>query len=532
MNDGRGTNPFSMMLGLCLALYAIFSITLTQGNSISELCLMLMLGGLLLSLTSPRLAFTLWIISSGYIDLIKRLMVLSGRVSQNDLYYVLGIHPLMLGGITISLVIGAMLGRQRLSAADFYRFVAALGFMALAAVMSWREKGFQLGSVLADVANSGLYAMLIFVVPLIIKSMEEALRVLRLVVIAYTPVAVYGIIQQMVGFQDFEIEYLLTGLSIEVKQLLSDEVRAFSTLNSPTALGFGSGACLIFCYAIGWHHDQQAARFRFPKLIAILMMLAYLGALVSATMRSAFVLIPVGLLGSWLFSSRHRTRVFYLVICSGFLLLVLSSTWLLQVLPKAMSAMADMAGNSTFMNQMLRVGTYYERLMGFSNCLANPAAYTLFGYGPDRGRDYADEFMNHDPLSTILIRYGAIALFLSIVFVWFSLRLAHRSVLKLPEGDSRRVGILLLCVPLGFMVASVLQGNVFGTFPLNLMTFLCLGLIQTLGRSMQEAGQRNPTRPAAAGFQPPHPATMDQRRRLRPTAPTSFAAGRRPFTPP
>ena len=114
MNDGRGSNPFSMMLGLCLALYAIVSITLTQGTSISELCLMLMLGGLLLSLTAPRLAFTLWIISSGYIDLVKRLMVLSGRVSQDDLYYVLGIHPLMLGGITLTLVVGAMLGSAML----------------------------------------------------------------------------------------------------------------------------------------------------------------------------------------------------------------------------------------------------------------------------------------------------------------------------------------------------------------------------------------------------------------------------------
>ncbi len=532
MNDGRGSNPFSMMLGLCLALYAIVSITLTQGNSISELCLMLMLGGLLLSLTAPRLAFTLWIISSGYIDLVKRLMVLSGRVSQDDLYYVLGIHPLMLGGITLTLVVGAMLGRHRLNSTDFYRFVAALGFMALAAVMSWREKGFQMGSVLADVANSGLYAMLIFVVPLLIKDMAEALRVLRLVVIAYTPVAVYGIIQQYVGFQDFEIDYLLTGLSIEVKQLLSDEVRAFSTLNSPTALGFGCGACMTFCYILGWHHDQQAARFRFPKLIATLMMLAYLGGLVCATMRSAFVLVPVGLLGSWLFSSKHRTRAFYLVTCVGFALLVLSSKWLLQVLPQAMAAMGDIAGNSSFMGQMLRVGTYYERLMGFSNCLANPAAYTLFGYGPDRGRDYADEFMNHDPLSTILIRYGAIALFMTILFVWFSLRLAHRSVLKLPEGGSRRVGTLLLSVPLGFIVASVLQGNVFGTFPLNLFAFLCLGLIQTLGRSAKAAEIQQPASPRPIDFQAPHPASMDRPRRLRPPAPASFATGRRPFTPP
>ncbi|MES2595847.1 MAG: hypothetical protein V4662_10950 [Verrucomicrobiota bacterium] len=532
MNDGRGANPFSMMLGLCLALYAIISITLTHGNSISELCFMLMLGGLLMSVAAPKPAFTLWIISSGYIDLVKRLMVLTGRVNQSDLYYVLGIHPLMLGGITLSLMVSGMMGRNRLGTADLQRFAAALGFMALAAVMSGREKGFHIGSMAADVANTGLYAMLLFVVPLLFKDMEHVLRLLRLVVITYTPVAIYGIIQQFVGFQDFEIEYLLTGLSIEVKQLMTNEVRAFSTLNSPTALGFGCGACIIFCYILGWHRDQKAARFQFPKLIILLMMAAFLGGLASATMRSAFVLLPVGLLGSWLFSARSRTRLFYGTISLGFVALVASSKWLLQVLPQAMATMYDLSGGSAFMSQMLRVGTYYERLMGFSNCLANPAAYTLFGYGPDRGRDYGDEFMNHDPLSTILIRYGAPALFITILALGLALRLAHRSVLRLPEGGSRRAGSLLLSVPLGFMVATVLQGNVFGTFPLNLMTYLCLGLIQTLGCCVQEAERRQAARPAPLDFQPPHPASMDRPRRLRPSAPTPFTAGRRPFTPP
>ncbi|GEP44584.1 hypothetical protein [Brevifollis gellanilyticus] len=531
MNDGRGTNPFSMMLGLGLALYAIISVTLTQGNSISELCLMLMLGGLLLSLTSPRLAFTAWIITSGYIDLVKRLMVLSGRVSQSDLYYVLGIHPLMLGGITISLIVGAMLGRHRLRQADLLRFIAALMFMGLAALVSWRENGLQMGTVMADVANSGFYAMLLFVVPLLIKDLDAVLRLLRLVVIAYTPVAVYGIIQQIVGFQDFEIEYLLTGLSIEIKQLLSNEVRAFSTLNSPTALGFGCGACLIFCYILGWHRDQKAAQFRFPKLLIILMMAAFLGGLASATMRSAFVLVPVGLLGSWLFSSRIRTRVFYMSMVIGFVALVISSKWMLQVLPQAMAAMGDVSGDSVFMSQMLRVGTYYERLMGFSNCLANPAAYTLTGFGAERGRDYGDEFMNHDPLSNILIRYGAPALFLTLFSIWMALRVMHRSVLSLPEGGSRRTAALLLSVPLGYMVASVLQGSVFGTFPLNLLAYLCLGLIQSLGRSMQPEASQVPAAPHM-DFRPPPRSMMTQPRMLPRPAPGSFAAGRRPFTPP
>lgn len=508
MNDNRLGNFIAVALGILAALYAIFSIILTQGNSISELCLMLMVLGLLLSLAAPRIAFTFWVISSGYIDLLKRLMVVSGRVTHNDLYNVLGIHPLMLGGLTISLLIGGLLGRQKLCKGDFWRFVTGILLITLSAGMSVREKGFSASGVAADVANTGLYAMMIFVIPLMVQNLEQALKVLRLVVLTFIPVAIYGVVQQSMGFQDFEIEYLLTGLSIEIKQLFTHEVRAFSTLNSPTALGFGCGACMIFCIIIGWHRDLSAARFRFPKALSFVMLILFLAGLVSATMRSAFVMVPVGIFGSRIFSRSSTTRVFYIVIVTGFLALVLGSKWILQVLPQAMTYMYELSGGSTFADQMLRVGTYYERLMGFSNCLANPAAYTLFGMGADRGRDYADEFMNHDPLSTILVRYGAPALIICLVLAGLALRRLHDSVLRLPEGALRRTSALLLCVPIGFMIATVLQGSVFSTFPLNLLAFLSLGLVEALGRSltMAETTQKEAVKStlSAGSFMPPH----------------------------
>ena len=85
MNNNRGTNALVMMLGICFGIYAIFSVMLTEGNSISELCRMLMVGGFLLSFLNPKLGLILFLASSGYIDLLKRLMVVSGRITQMDL---------------------------------------------------------------------------------------------------------------------------------------------------------------------------------------------------------------------------------------------------------------------------------------------------------------------------------------------------------------------------------------------------------------------------------------------------------------
>lgn len=498
MNDSRGGQIFALLIGMCIVLYGVFSVMLTQGNSISELCMLLMAGGFLLCLVSPRLGFLVWIISSGYMDLIKRLTVLSGNVTQMDLYYILGVHPLMLCGLCASILIGALLGKNPVTRGDLLRLLAAAAGMVLVALMAAREKGLRPSSVLAEVANSGLYSLLLFIVPFLLPDLASVLRTLRLLVIAYTPVAVYGIVQQAVGFQDFEVEYLLTGLSIEVKQIIANEVRAFSTLNSPTALGFASGACLIAMWTVAGHRDARAAGVRFSWIIALLLTPVFLGSLASSTVRSAFVIVPVGMMATWLFHHPGRLRLFYLAAGAAFVTLVLSSGWLLEKMPAAMNKMAEMAGGSQFAVQMLRVGTYTERLVGFSQVLANPRAYTLFGFGPDRGGQDDPEFYNHDPLSSLLVRYGVLALLLLLVGGGLVLRHFHACVWRLRDPATHRVAALLLAVPLGFIVASLMQGSVFGTFPLNLLAFLFLGMLESL--ALHEARLRVPGRPQAAAM--------------------------------
>ncbi|MEZ5384999.1 MAG: hypothetical protein R3F13_05740 [Prosthecobacter sp.] len=489
MSDQRGSNMLVQLLGMVLGLYAIFSVMLTDGNSISELCRILMAGGFLFCALRPRAGLFVWLISSGYMDLLKRLMVSTGRISQMDLYFVLGIHPMMMAGLCVGVVLGALTGRVTLGAWHFKRLLAAVAIMLLAGLAAAREKGMSLSSILPEIANNGFYAVLIFLVPVLLPSLQDVLRTLRMLVIAYIPVAIYGIYQQYAGFQDFEIEYLMTGLSIEIKQLLSDEVRAFSTLNSPTALGFASGACFTFALILGGHRDQSAARFHFPRAFAIALALLFVASWLSSTARSAVVVIPVALLSRYCFSDAKRTRAFYILAVSGFVLLVASSGWLLKVLPNAMDTMFELAGGQGFADQILRVGTYYERLMGFSNVLANPAAYTLRGMGADRGGDYNDEFMNHDPLSGTLVRYGVVVLVFMITVTFFLLRHVHSSVLKLPKGSLRNVGCLLLSVPLAYLVASVLQGTVFFTFPLNAFTWLCMGMVDALGQEKAQPVQ-------------------------------------------
>jgi hypothetical protein len=401
-------------------------------------------------------------------------------------------------------LIGALLGRHAVTKSDLLRLLAAGAGMVVVALMAAKEKGLRPSTILSEVANNGLYSLLLFLVPFLLPDLTSVLRTLRLLVIAYTPVAVYGIIQRTVGFQDFEVEYLLTGLSIEVKQIIANEVRAFSTLNSPTALGFASGACLIALWTVAGQRDARASRVRFSWILGLVLTPVFLGALACSTVRSAFILVPIGLMATWLFHSRLRLRLFYLAAGAAFVTLVLSSGWLLEKMPAAMNKMAEMAGGSQFAEQMLRVGTYTERLVGFSQVLANPRAYSLFGFGAERGGQDDPEFYNHDPLSTLLVRYGVLALLAVLGVGGLVMRHFHACVWRVRDPATHRVAALLLAVPLGFVAASLMQGSVFGTFPLNLLSFLFLGMLESL--ALHDARQHAPVRHAARPPAVPAPA--------------------------
>ncbi len=481
MNENRGGAIFLTILGLGFGLYAVFSVLLTDGNAISELCRLLMGAGFLFCLISPKSGFMLWLVTCGYIDLVKRLMVLSGRISYTDLYYVLGIPPLMMAGICLSILAGAILGRRQISGWHLIRLGAACAVMGVSVLASLRG-GAGLGGILPELANNGIYAVLLFLVPILFPSQNEMLRLLRLMVVVFAPVAVYGVIQQAVGFQDFEVEYLMTNLSIEIKQLFTNEVRAFSTLNSPTALAFVCAALLVFSLLIGWNRGSVKSPFSFPRPVSVLLALLFFAGLISSTTRSALVVIPVALLAVFMFRNGTLTRTFYVFMVLSFVGLVAASKWLLTALPAAMATVNDWTGGSLFAEQLLRLGTYTERLLGFSNVLANPAAYSLFGHGEGRGRHALDEFYNHDPLSTILVWYGTPALIAVIAAISILLWHMHHSVLRLEKGPQRAMAAVLLSVPLSYLIASMLQGNVLGTFPLNGFAWLCFGMIESLGQ--------------------------------------------------
>lgn len=478
-----------LMLG---GLYAAASVVLTDENTIGQMCRFLAAGGFVFCFMRPRAGFFTWLLFCGYNDLLKRLLVAGGRVSRDDLRFVLAITPAMFGGIVAGLLVGGLLGSQRLEGRHWRFLMFGLLLMAAAAGIALKGSGGSDG-VLQALANNGLYSLLLFVVPVMFKNRDQLGGLWRFLSFGFLPVAVYGVVQQIWGFADFEIEYLLTGLSIEIKQLMFGEVRPFSTLNSPTALSVVCGLLCAICMISPRLRREDGRSPLMSRSAAVVCAIIYLAGLVASTGRSPFLLPPAIAAGAWCFISPSRTKVFYSLISVSFLALVLSSEWLMSRLGEFNDATISLASSNGFMSRMLVVATYSDRLSGFANVLMNPAAWSLFGYG-DAGAEGESIYLYHDPVSEILMRYGAVTLFIVLVAGILALRWMHRQAWKMPHAEDRRMAVAMTALAFSLLLLSTLSGSVMTIFPVN--AFFWLACAVNLGLSDRQAAPQPAVDPA------------------------------------
>lgn len=478
----NGTNPifaaFIVIAGAIGGLFVTLSVLLSSGNSLAHLCFYLLVGGGMLGLLAPRAAFFVWIVGCAYSDFLKRLTVVFGEVGRMDLIYVLGITPAMFSAIVVSLMVGGFTGAYQVRMSHWKLLLLGVTLTLATGIICAIETGGSMHMALQGIANGGLYSLMLFVMPVLFPRHEDVLRVLRFTLWVFLPVALYGIAQQIDGFQPFEIQYLRTGLSIEIKQLYTSRVRAFSTLNSPTALGAVSAVLVVTCWLLSrLPRPAPMQRKRWVnRWIAMPMLAAYSGALLASTSRSAPLLIAFGVAGGWCFLSRGRTLLLYGVVLSAFAGLVMASPWLLGHLDEANRWVTSGVENDTLASQMASVGTYSDRLFGFANVLRNPAAYSLFGRWDGNLDLLPDSLKHHDIVSAMLLRFGIVPLLLFIFALVWALTRLHRALYGIDDPVRRRLMAVSIGLAAGPIFLSVLSGNVLGVFPVNVFFWMFAGI--------------------------------------------------------
>ncbi|MDB6118409.1 MAG: hypothetical protein JWO08_2190, partial [Verrucomicrobiaceae bacterium] len=311
-NNGSNASPLTIVAvigALFAAVYISSSILLSQGNQLAGLFYYIMLASGAVGLIAPRLSFSLLIIQCGYLDLLKRLMVFAGKITRDELFSVLGIAPVTLVGISLGLLLRVVFGKTVADAGDVKRFIIALVLnVGLAAVVFHQGGG--VGGTLREVANGSAYALLLFIVPLLFRTPEEVGKCARFIIAVFVPVALYAIYQQLFGFQTFEIDYLKTNLSIEIKQLEADRVRAFGTLNSPTSISVVASSMAAMALGLAYV-AKRSRKLGMSMPLALLILAIGVGAWLASTVRVGLLLVPVAMAGTFLFLRPSTTKWFY-----------------------------------------------------------------------------------------------------------------------------------------------------------------------------------------------------------------------------
>ena len=499
MNNGNQSSPLTVIaiVGVMgIAVYVASSILLSQGNQLAGLFYWITITSGLMGVIAPRLSFGLLIIQCAYLDLFKRLMVIAGKITYEELFYVLGIAPVTMVGIALGLLLRVVFGKTGADMAHMKRFaLAVLLNVVLGLVMYFRHFG--IGGTLREVANGSSYALLLFIVPLLYRTPEEVARLTRFIVLMFVPMAIYAIYQQVYGFQGFEIDYLKTNLSIEVKQLEADRVRAFGTLNSPTSVSVV--ACSMAAMAVSLAvAGRRNVRLGMPIPFVWMVLALGIGAWAASTVRVGLLLLPVAVAGTYLFLKPSTTRWCYGTIGTAFGILVASSSYLYQNIEMWTSRLMDLFGGSTFIEQLINLNTYKDRLSGFANVLLNPEAYSLFGLPAGA----IDELLLHDPISTALVTYGALPLGCLIAFtVWGVWRL-HHVIFGMKNRTLQIFAASFLANAVGNVAVTVVNGNLLGTFPVNVFFWVCLGLAISLRDADLEQTASQPKTAEPAPHQP------------------------------
>jgi hypothetical protein len=167
----------------------------------------------------------------------------------------------------------------------------------------------------------------------------------------------------------------------------------------------------------------------------------------------------------------------------AFVSLVVFANAILANLDVLQDRISNALGDGQLATQLSQVGTFSDRLHGFSNLLTNPEVYTLFGHGRGRGTDPSDPFYAHDIVSNVLVVHGLVPLLAFAIVGGVVLTRLHRRVLSIQEQHHRLLASGFLALAFSFVAVSLVSGSVLGTFPVNALFWLCLALLTLVCQS-------------------------------------------------
>lgn len=466
--------------GLFLTINIVIIVLTGQGNVLGAVAKYISPIAFLISFVNGRIGVYLLILAMAYSDLVKRMMVLYGDFYLSDITFVLMISPLIMTGVFSHYFIARFLrGRGKTKLQDRLLIISLLGVMISGVSAIFLQSG-GLFDALKLIAHKSAYIPLAWVIWVAFPTREEVVKFLKFVVIAFVPVALYGIKQGVFGFTDWELSYLLSGYSIEIKYLSENVVHAFSSMNSARAFGITMAYCVAFVFALWFTQDEKGRRSLSTSGFLLLLLMFSFACFYSAK-RASWISLFAILIGLLAFGSRFRTKALYSFAAILLVLLFAFSGTLL----KNWAAVNNFT--STYLPGELSISSFSARLVSLNNMITNPEMWSLFGlsksqvnsaesvdFGTGLTLDRLSSLLAHDMFSKVLVSYGAIALFTFIIGGAITLYWLHNLPFKLKVRSQRLFFVSLLACLFGGMSSGATSGTF--VFPINALLYMLIGV--------------------------------------------------------
>ena len=489
--QSNSLSKVAMVLGLLVgSLYMVFDLFTSGGNVVAQFYRYALIGGGLFGLLSPRFAVYLLIALTAYLDFTKRLMILDSGVSKIDLYYVLGVSPAVMSGIAAYTLYTSLINpgasRPGLIKLAILTFSMA-GLLGALGVLGATSR-FQ---ALGDSVNAVVYILLLPSIAMLFRTPEDLRQLLKGVLLIYTPAVLYMLVhwfravflEMNPPIFGWELDYVKSGMTIEVRQLAERRFRPFGTFNS------AANASMVFAAFFGlvmsglWKqpfrgHPGGGGRFS-RGLLAILILIA----MYATYSRTGWLFAVVILMVPALFKNRAATVMAYGVGLVSVVSLMLASPYLLKhkILNEISSELYS-AKRTEEWSQVTNIATLNDRLEGFYALVKSRKIWTPFGFkfaypNPEAVRQ---SILSHDALSTALMKYGYVPLGLAGIFGLVMLKRMHGYIHQEKDPLARTMAATCLAVALVLCTGTLVNSAQLVTYPVNFWIWFMFSCVVSL----------------------------------------------------
>ncbi len=489
-----------------MGLYILIEVLNARTSSLGQLYMFVAIGSFVYGLTHPKQSIYVMLFMTVYIDVFKRMMVIGGNPTMIDVAYVLAAPPLLIAGCVTSVFLAYTVGRKKITKDLVYALIVSVLMVVISVLGTLTSEGGGGLGRLSAIVNQGFYAFLFFVIPTLFQTDEDRRKLLHFSFITIIPAVIYTFWQKKFGYAQFEYDYLMSGLTIEAKNLVESvggEFRCFSTFNGAGTASTMFSIYLLYCF-VSLKPGNNPPTF-FARLGKWLLIPLFIVASYFTIIRTGWVSGLGSLLAFVFLGSRFRAYSGVFIAVFGFLTIValaptaVKNNWLGEI-EVGLNKTIGLVSNDSTLKRAIIMGTAQDRVRGWANLTQEPKIWQPFGFAASdisvKNTSNAGFHWGHDAIIDALIKFGYVPLAIIFMIGGVLLVKLFKYMYSL-DKNSQAFKNTRLCLAFasGIMVGGLGHGATFHNFPQNFFFALWLAIpFATYQQAMRERKKERQTK--------------------------------------